>query len=78
MTAATSTVGILFCPDIARLLGITEDAVRKALREGRLCAYGRVGRRLFVREQTFAAFLASREADPTAHVRRGGREGGGR
>ena len=55
---------LLFIPDIALALGVTEGAARKAVLRGDCGTYIRLGRRLAVRRESFLAALEAREIDP--------------
>src|SRR5262249_53918426 len=64
---------ILFVEDLATLLDRTPDAIRKALREGRLGAYGQLSGRMFVFRDRFIAYLRAQEVDPARAPTRGAR-----
>lgn len=68
---------ILFVEELAVLLGRTPDAIRKALREGRLGPYGQLCGRLFVFKDRLMEFLRTREVDPMRRPTRGARRQSG-
>lgn len=62
---------ILFVPDLARTLGRTESAIRKALAEGRLGPFGVLAGRKFILRSTLFQHLKALQVDPNRAPARG-------
>ena len=50
-------------PEIAKILNITEGTIRRFIRERRLHASYKLGRKLWISEEDFKAFLAAARID---------------
>jgi hypothetical protein len=57
---------VLRVEDVAAVFGVKLGAARKAIVRGWCGPYSRVGRRLFVRRESFLAAFKSREVQPPA------------